>query len=436
MANRPVRELLIELYTVATGAVNPGPAVAQRLARLDRAARRRWILALGKAAIPMARAAVETLASWGQEPVGGVIVGPAAHAPPHGCLPVVPGDHPEPGAASLAAAEALGEATSRIGAEDDVWVLLSGGASSLLAAPVPGLTPAELTALYRLLLGSGLDIAAMNRIRKRFSRWGGGRLAAALAPARVQVFVVSDVIGDDLASIASGPCVPDTATAADVRRLLEGAGLWDRIPDAARRLVLATESGETAETPKPGDRAFARVTLELIASNRLALEAAARRAAELGLATEVAESPLAGEASATGASVAAMLVQHCRRPGIPQPAPSRCCIWGGETTVTLGDAPTGLGGRCQELALAAARALDGTPGVALLAAGTDGRDGPTDAAGAIVDGRTWRAVAAAGRDPVRDLAAHDAYRALDAAGALLKVGLTGTNVMDVVIGIG
>jgi glycerate 2-kinase len=436
MANRPVRELLIELYTVATGAVNPGPAVAQRLARLDRAARRRWILALGKAAIPMARAAVETLASWGQEPVGGVIVGPAADAPPHGCLPVVPGDHPEPGAASLAAAEALGEATSRIGAEDDVWVLLSGGASSLLAAPVPGLTPAELTALYRLLLGSGLDIAAMNRIRKRFSRWGGGRLAAALAPARVQVFVVSDVIGDDLASIASGPCVPDTATAADVRRLLEGAGLWDRIPDAARRLVLATESGETAETPKPGDRAFARVTLELIASNRLALEAAARRAAELGLATEVAESPLAGEASATGASVAAMLVQHCRRPGIPQPAPSRCCIWGGETTVTLGDAPTGLGGRCQELALAAARALDGTPGVALLAAGTDGRDGPTDAAGAIVDGRTWRAVAAAGRDPVRDLAAHDAYRALDAAGALLKVGLTGTNVMDVVIGIG
>jgi glycerate 2-kinase len=435
-ANRPVRELLIELYTVATSAVNPGPAVAQRLARLDRAARRRWILALGKAAIPMARAAVETLASWGQEPVGGVIVGPAADAPPHGCLPVVPGDHPEPGAASLAAAEALGEATSRIGAEDDVWVLLSGGASSLLAAPVPGLTPAELTALYRLLLGSGLDIAAMNRIRKRFSRWGGGRLAAALAPARVQVFVVSDVIGDDLASIASGPCVADTATAADVRRLLEGAGLWDRIPDAARRLVLATESGETAETPKPGDRAFARVTLELIASNRLALEAAARRAAELGLETEVAETPLAGEASATGASVAAMLVQHCRRPGIPQPAPSRCCIWGGETTVTLGDAPTGLGGRCQELALAAARALDGTPGVALLAAGTDGRDGPTDAAGAIVDGRTWRAVAAAGRDPVRDLAAHDAYRALDAAGALLKVGLTGTNVMDVVIGIG
>jgi glycerate 2-kinase len=438
LVQRPVRELLVELYTVATSAVNPGPAVAQRLVRLDRSPRRRWVLALGKAAVPMARAAVETLASWGEEPAGGVIVGPAADAPPHGCLPVVRGDHPEPGAGSLAAAQALGQAAGRIGAEDEVWVLLSGGASSLLAAPVPGLSPAELTALYRLLLGSGLDITAMNRIRKRFSRWGGGRLAAALAPAMVRVFVVSDVIGDDLASIASGPCVPDPSTAADVRRLLEGAGLWDRIPEAARRVVLATESGETAETPKPGDQAFARVTLELIASNRLALEAAARRAVELGLATEMAETPLAGEAWATGASVAAMLVQHCGRRDIPQPAaPTRCFIWGGETTVTLGDAPPGLGGRCQELALAAARTLDGSrPGVALLAAGTDGRDGPTDAAGAIVDGETWRAAAAAGRDPARDLAAHDAYRSLDAAGALLKVGLTGTNVMDVVIGVG
>jgi glycerate-2-kinase len=412
--------------------------VAQRLATLDRSPRPRWILALGKAAIPMAGAAVETLASWGAEPAGGVIVGPASDAPPHARLPVVRGDHPEPGLGSLAAAQALGEAAGRIAGNDEVWVLLSGGASSLLAAPVPGLTPAELTALYRLLLGSGLDITAMNRIRKRFSRWGGGRLAAALAPARVRVFVVSDVIGDDLASIASGPCVPDPSTAADVRRLLEAARLWDRIPDAARRLILATESGETAETPKPGDQAFAQVTLEVIASNRLALEAAARRAAELGLATEVAETPLAGEAWATGASVAAMLVQHCGRQDIPQPAaPTRCFIWGGETTVTLGDAPRGLGGRCLALAVAAARPVVGArPGMALLGAGTEGRDGPTDAAGAIVDSGTWRAAAAAGRDPARDLAAHDAYRSLDAAGALLKVGLTGTNVMDVVIGIG
>jgi glycerate 2-kinase len=427
----------MELYTVATEAVDPAPAVASRLARLPHEPGRRWILALGKAAEPMALTAVRILASWGLEPTGGLVVAPAAHPAPHPKIRVVAGDHPEPGAGSLAAAEALGQVADLVREQDEVWVLLSGGASSLLAAPVAGLAPAELTALYRVLLGSGLDITAMNRIRKRFSRWGGGRLAAALAPARVRVFVVSDVIGDDLASIGSGPCVPDPTTAAEVHRALEDAGLWSRMPAAARQLVLATESGETAETPKPGDQAFARVTLELIASNRLALEAAARRAAELGLATDAVEMPLAGEASASGASVAAVLLQHCGPPGIPQPvAPTRCFIWGGETTVTLGDEPPGLGGRCQELALAAARALDGVrPGVALLAAGTDGRDGPTDAAGAIVDGSTWRTAASAGRDPARDMAAHDAYRALDAAGALLKVGLTGTNVMDVVIGV-
>jgi len=432
------RGLLLDLYAAATQAVNPAPALASRLAPLEgERGARRWLLALGKAAAPMAAAAVETLAAWGDEPAGGLVGAPLAGAAPHPALRVVAGDHPEPGAGSLAAAAALGETASQVRADDEVWVLLSGGASSLLAAPVEGMTAAELRALYALLLGSGLDIAAMNRIRKRFSRWGAGRLAAALAPARIRVFVVSDVIGDDLAAIGSGPCVPDPTTAAELHQVLERAGLWDRLPASARRLLLASESGETAETPKPGDRAFARVTHELIASNRLALEAAAGRAAELGLAAEVAEAPLAGEAWSAGARIAATLLQHCGRPDFPQPqAPTRCFIWGGETTVTLGDAPPGLGGRCQELGLAAARDLSGVrPGVALLAAGTDGRDGPTDAAGAVVNGRTWRAAARAGRDPARDLAAHDAYRALDAAGALVKVGLTGTNVMDVVIGI-
>jgi hydroxypyruvate reductase len=150
----------------------------------------------------------------------------------------------------------------------------------------------------------------------------------------------------------------------------------------------------------------------------------------------VSGTPLAGEAAAAGTSVAATLLQDYVRQDIPQPERRRCFIWGGETTVTLGTSTAGLGGRCQELALAAARALSGAPpNVALLAAGTDGRDGPTDAAGAIVDGRTWEAVAAAGRDPALDLAGHDAYRALDAAGVLVRPGLTGTNVMDVVIGV-
>jgi glycerate-2-kinase len=429
------RDLLTELYRAAVAAVDPAPALRARLAELPVDTSPRWILSLGKAAGPMARAAVETLAEWGVEPAGGIVVPPALEPSPHRALAAVRGDHPEPGEGSLAAARVLGVVATRVAPEDEVWVLLSGGATSLLAAPVAGLSPEELRALYTLLLGSGLDITAMNRIRKRFSRWGGGRLARALAPARVRVFAVSDVIGDDLASIGSGPCVPDPATAAEVRRLLEDAALWDRVPAAVRRALLVSESGETAETPKPGDRAFARVTVELIASNRLAVEAAARRAVELGLDPEVMDTPLAGEAAAAGADLAAVLLQHCQRPGTPQPGRRRCFVWGGETTVTLGDTPPGLGGRCQELALSAARVLAGAPdGVALLAAGTDGRDGPTDAAGAVVDGDTWAAIAAAGRDPAHDLASHDAYRALDAAGALLRTGLTGTNVMDVVVG--
>ena len=439
-----VRALLSELYAAATAAADPGPALASRLERLQlHPDQRIWILALGKAAYPMAAAATRVLETRGHDLAGGLVVAPVGGGDLHPRLVSMPGDHPEPGARSFAAAEALGEAVSRVEPTDEVWVLLSGGTTSLVGAPEPGLSRADLTTIYSLLLGSGLDITAMNRIRKRFSRWGGGKLARGLAPARVRVYLVSDVIGDDLASIGSGPCVPDPTSAGDVRRMLESAGLWHRIPESARQSVLSTISGKTAETPKPGDPAFARVTLELVASNRLAVEAAAKRAAELGLAPSVVKTPLAGEAAAAGESVAGSLLNNCGQLPIPQPRPGdrrsgspACLIWGGETTVTLGENPTGRGGRCQELALAAARVLDGAPaGTALLAAGTDGRDGPTDAAGAIVDGNTWAAIASSGRDPARDLATHDAHPALDAVSALLKPGLTGTNVMDVVIGV-
>ena len=431
-----VRDLLVDLYRAATDAAAPGPALAARLQEvvLD-PARRIWILALGKAALPMAATAVEVLGSRGREPEGGLIVAPSAGAIPHPRLKLVKGDHPEPGPGSLAAAEALGATVSRVGPSDEVWLLLSGGTTSLIGAPEPGITPGELRTIYSLLLGSGLDITAMNRIRKRFSHWGGGKLARALAPARVQVYIVSDVIGDDLASIGSGPCVPDPTLATDVQALLESVALWSRIPESARKLVASTVTGKTPETPKPGDQAFAQITLELVASNRMALEAAAKRAAELGLAPRVFEMPLAGEASTAGASVAASLLNNCVRLSIPQPS-HVCLIWGGETTVTLGEHPTGLGGRAQELALAAARALAGAPdGIALLAAGTDGRDGPTDAAGAVVDGGTWARIKNHGRDPADDLTSHDAYPALDSVGALIKSGLTGTNVMDIVIGV-
>ena len=430
------RALLIDLYAAATAAAAPGPALSTRLQKLKpESGRRIWVLALGKAAVPMTATAVQVLQRWGQKPVGGLVVAPEPGASPHPDLALVVGDHPEPGHGSFAAAKALEEVTAQVSPNDEVWVLLSGGTTSLIGAPEAGLSGADLSAVYALLLGSGLDIVAMNRIRKRFSRWGGGKLARALSPALVRVYVVSDVIGDDLASIGSGPCVPDPTTAAEVRRLLDQAGLWPRIPDVARRFLAAVESGERPETPKPGDAAFARVTLDLVVSNRLALEAAAKRAAELGLAPRLVETPLSGEASTAGTSVADNLLNNCARFSIPQPREPACLIWGGETTVSLGPDPIGMGGRSQELALAAARALSGRPGVTLLAAGTDGRDGPTDAAGAIVDGGTWGTIKARGRDPGQDLARHDAYPALDSVGALHRPGMTGTNVMDIVIGI-
>jgi glycerate 2-kinase len=436
------RSLLEDLYRAAVTAAAPGPALAKVLASLPPEPKRRvFILSLGKAAHPMATAAVEQLSSWGMEPAGGLIVSPEAEPSPHPALRSVAGDHPRPGAASQAAASALENAASRVRAEDEVWVLLSGGTTSLIAAPIPGVPPADLTRLYQLLLGSGLDITAMNRIRKRFSRWGGGRLAAALAPACVKNFTISDVIGDDLASIGSGPCVPDESSASEVQRALASAGLWEELPASVRNALEAVLQGNAPETLKPGDPAFANVQTIIVASNRLAVTAAAQRAGELGFETHILDTALAGEAGPTGQRLAKLLVNYPET-AIPQAGGmhkhTQCLIWGGETTVTLGP-DSGMGGRNQELALAAAEILAAGGqlgrGAALLSAGTDGRDGPTDAAGAIVDGTTWEAVRRAGRDPAADLARHDAYHALDAVGALLRPGLTGTNVMDIVIGL-
>jgi glycerate 2-kinase len=386
----------------------------------------------------MAVAAVEALRRQGREPAGGLIVPPAGGALPHPALQLAVGDHPEPGPRSFAAAEALAATARKVKPEDQAWVLLSGGATSLLGAPVDGVKPEHITTLYSLLLGSGLDITAMNRIRKRFSRWGAGRLAAALAPAPVRVFVVSDVIGDDLASIASGPCVPDPSTAGEIRGALERAELWDRIPAPLRDRVAEVQEGRAPETPKPGDPAFAQVETRLIASNHLALEAASARASKLGLTPQLMQPVLSGEAAAAGRHVADAVLRYRQGSG-SQPAPSRSClIWGGETTVTLSPAGGGRGGRSQELALAASQVLAEAPAhlsPTILAGGTDGRDGPTDAAGAVVDRTTWDGIRRKGRDPARDLAGHDAYPALDAVGALLRPGLTGTNVMDVVFGL-
>jgi len=420
-------DVLTALYWAGVEAAAPGPALAAALQKDAPSEGRVWIIALGKAAHPMAAAAAEYLNDLGTEPAGGLIVGPGV-GPPLSHLTSFVGDHPLPGPGSLAAAAAIGDLAEQTQAGDVAWVLLSGGATSLVAAPIEAITPQDLVALYEALLTSGLDITQMNTVRKRFSRWGAGRLALALQPAHMRTFIVSDVIGDDIASIGSGPCVADESSAHDVRVLLEKAGLWTRVPRGVRLHLGAVERDPSLETPKGGHPALVDVDNRVVVGNRLMLEAVAECARGLGLQPILYSEPLAGEAAAAGEMVAQTLLGNR--------ATGACLIWGGETVVRI-EGAGGLGGRCQELALAAARRLAESSGgsATILAAGTDGRDGPTDAAGAIIDASTWKAGRDHGRDPGQDLATHDSYAALNAAGALFRTGPTGTNVMDLVVGV-
>jgi glycerate-2-kinase len=418
------------IFRAALRAVDPGPATqrALRFAAIPNGSRL-YIIATGKAAPAMAAAAVEQARAIGVEPAGGLVVSHTESPSPHPAIESITGDHPVPGARSARASVRLEEVVRQVRPQDVVWVLLSGGTSSLIGAPHSTLTPGELAELQELLLGSGLPIGKLNIIRKRFSRWGAGRLAQALEPARVRFLAISDVPDDDIAAIGSGPLSPDPATIDDVKSLLQEAGLWGKVPRSVREV--ATRAADAIETPKPGDPVFDNVTGEVIASNSKAVEAALVHAHALGYDAHRAATPLTGEAADAGVALARELIAAAGRAD-PMPL---CLVQGGETVVTLGDVePNVMGGRAQELALAAAEVLAGASGsLVLLAAGTDGRDGPTDAAGALVTPATWSLIRSAGRDPTRDLARHDAYRALDAAGALVRTGPTGTNVMDLVI---
>lgn len=429
------RALLAALYDAAVAGAAPGPLTAAALRDLPaRAGQAVRLFALGKAAHAMATAAVDALARAGSIVSGGIVVATDRAAATPDTLLAVEGDHPVPGPRSFAAADRLAEETARAQPDELAIVLLSGGATSLIAAPLPGVARADLVAMFELLHRSGLDIHAMNVVRKRFTRWGAGRLAVALAPAPVHVLVISDVPGDDVADVASGPCVPDPGTADDVLALLGRSKLLPRIPAPLLRHLESVRLGLVAETPKPTHPAFRAVTTRVIGSNRLAVDAALVHARALGLHAD-AGPPLAGEAARAGETIADALLA---RAGRGEPG---CVVWGGEPTVGRADvAPTtGMGGRCQELALAAAHRLslggEAARRVALLAAGTDGRDGPTDSAGAFADADVWEAIARAGGDGTRALELHESYHALDLGGALFRRPPTGTNVMDVVIGV-
>jgi glycerate 2-kinase len=297
--------------------------------------------------------------------------------------------------------------------------LISGGASALLPLPAPPVTLAEKQEATRLLLHCGANIHEFNCVRKHISLMKGGGLARLAYPATVLTLILSDVIGDDLDVIGSGPTVADRTTFADAKAVFDKYAIWDQVPPGVRERL----SAGSMETPKPGDPVFAKAANVIVGSNTLAVDAAAREARSLGFRTLVLSTRLQGEAREV-ARVFAAVAREIRATGRPVKPPA-CVIAGGETTVTIRG--TGVGGRNQEFTLAAALDVAGLENVLVLSAGTDGADGPTDAAGAMADGGT----VARGQDAIGMLANNDSYHFFDPLGDLIKTGPTGTNVADI-----
>ncbi|HEY3382063.1 MAG TPA: DUF4147 domain-containing protein [Vicinamibacterales bacterium] len=381
------------------------------------------VLSAGKASAHMAVA----YASAGAPAVAGVVVGTHASSALPAPFEWIPGSHPVPDARSVAAGARSLELARGVPANGALVVLLSGGASSLLALPRAGITLADKQSTTRRLLLAGADIDALNTVRKHLSAIKGGQLAAAVA-GRTVALAVSDVVTNDTSVIGSGPTVPDPTTFADAWRMLERLGGVGSYPAAVVDLLRRGTAGEEPETPKPGDPRLDRVLTRVIGT-RMDAVAGARRAAEaLGYATIVLDEPVVGEAREAGPALVAM-VRHRTR-DVRGPA---CVIAAGETTVHV--TGRGRGGRNQELVLSAARAIAALGGpAAMLSGGTDGIDGPTDAAGGIADGTTLVRTEQAGLGtPEAFLADNNAYPLLHALGDLVVIGPTDTNVGDVQI---
>lgn len=436
------RQNLEKIFRAGIAAVEPGAAVGRNL-RLesngllrcggrcyDLGAGRCVVAGAGKGAAPMA-AALENL--LGDYIESGFAVVKTGHALPLGRIAVAEAAHPTPDAAGERAARKILELAAGLGSGDLMICLLTGGASSLTACPAEGVTLEDLQAATRLLLAAGADISQINALRKHLSAFGGGQLArlALRGGAQLLALIVSDVIGDDLSVIASGPTAPDTSTFAECVCIAEKFGILSRLPSGARERLEAGAAGLLPETPKPGAPYFSRVNNVLIARNRDALCACAREAESLGYRAIIEPEPMQGEARKT----AERLVERARclaRSIGPAEAPI-CLLAGGETTVSLHG--SGMGGRNQEMALAAKLALHEDTGskISALFAGTDGTDGPTDAAGGFAFA-SRAGTAQAEMDFAREcLANNDSYRALGKMGDLLITGPTLTNVMDLAI---
>jgi glycerate 2-kinase len=377
-----------------------------------------YVIGAGKASARMA-VAVERL--LGARITGGLINAPNAVKLRR--VEINECGHPIPDRRGVAGARRIAEIASEAGPDDLIVCLISGGASALLPLPAPPITLAEKQATTRLLLHCGATIHEINCVRKHLSLIKGGQLPRLAYPATLLTLILSDVIGDDLDVIGSGPTTADPTTFADARAMLEKYRIWTKLPRSVRQIL----SSEIAETPKPGDKIFHKTQNVIVGSNALAVDAAAHEARRLGFHTLVLSTFLEGEAREV-ARVYAGIAKEIRASGRPLKPPA-CVITGGETTVTVRG--RGRGGRNQEFALAAALAIVGLRDTVILSAGTDGSDGPTVAAGAIADGTTVARAEAFGHSAAADLANNDSFSFFDVLGDLVKTGPTGTNVADI-----
>lgn len=434
----PRGEQIAQILASAIDAVDPERAIHNQLKRDDNTLtigqqtynldkiRRVFLVAFGKASLPMTKAAADTL---GDQLTKGVIITKAQEttlSTPHPVLRIFQASHPVPDQRGVAAAQHIIELLQSTNVDDLVLFLISGGGSALLTAPVETVSLDDIQTLNRTLLACGADIGEINTLRKHLSRVKGGNLARQAHPAQTVSLILSDVIGDPLDVIASGPTVPDPTTYQDAVDILDKYDIRTAIPRNILQHLERGTSGAIADTPKEGETIFVKVQNIIVGNNLIAAQAAQDQAQKAGYNTVLLTTRLKGEARIIGPALAAIAQQiDSSEHPIPRPA---CIIAGGETTVTLqGD---GLGGRNQELALSTVGELAGLQNTCLIALATDGDDGPTDAAGAVVTGKTLEQARLKDLNPAKFLSSSDAYHFFDPLDDLLKPGPTLTNVND------
>jgi glycerate-2-kinase len=433
--------LVSEIFYASLKAVDPYDAVKGHLEKIrsvymNGGFNRLLVAGFGKAACPMAGAIEDDLESI---ITGGAVITKYGHIKKSekvevrsqkSKIKVFEAGHPLPDDNGVKGTEEIIKLLKNADEKTLVVYLISGGGSALMVSPYEGITLDEKQEITQLLLKAGADINDLNCVRKHISKVKGGRLAEIAYPAKVMSLILSDVVGDSLDVIASGPTSPDSSTYNGSLNVLRKYGLLDKIPQSISDVLNNGADGLLPDTPKAGNVIFRKAENIIIGSNRIALDAAKRKAEESGFHAEIISASLTGEAK----DAAKWLAREARKRGSAEVQKNRkplCLISGGETTVTVKG--NGLGGRNTELALAFALEIEGIDGITLLSAGTDGTDGPTDAAGAFADSDTVKRAKALGIDPVEYLDNNDSYNFFRKTGGLFITGPTGTNVMDLQI---